>query len=129
MSLELRETSGKVIGCAIAVHRELGPGFMEGIYVRALAIELRHAGIRFRCQVDHEVAYRRQEVGSLKLDLLVDDCLIVEVKAIADLADIHFAQTRSFLKAFDLKHALLLNFATMPLTIKRVIADQGARAR
>ena len=121
MALELEELTERVIGCAITVHRTLGPGFLEAIYERALAAELRHNGLDAEYQRECSIVYRNEEVGLQRIDLLVEDCLVVELKAISALADIHFAQTRSYLKALKLKHGLLLNFATMPLTIKRVI--------
>ena len=123
MTLELEDLTSRVIGCAIAVHRELGPGFLESIYEQALLVELRHAEISVRHQEEHSVLYRGTEVGLQRFDLLVDNALIVELKAIKALEHIHFAQTRSYLKALNLKHGLLLNFASMPLTIKRVIYD------
>ncbi len=128
MPLELEELTSQVIGCAIEVHRTLGPGFLESIYEQALLVELKHAGISVRFQEDVPVRYREVEVGQHRFDLLIEDQLIVELKAIKSLEDIHFAQTRSYLKALGLKHGLLLNFAAMPLTIKRVIADPDARA-
>ena len=121
MALELEELTERVIGCAITVHRTLGPGFLEAIYERALAVELRHNGLDAEYQRECSIVSRNEEVGLQRIDLLVEDCLVVELKAISALADIHFAQTRSYLKALKLKHGLLLNFATMPLTIKRVI--------
>ena len=125
MTLELQDLTERVIGCAIAVHRTLGPGFLEGIYERALLIELRHASIKTQFQQEHPIVYRGEEVGRQRFDLLVEERLVVELKAIKSLQDIHFAQTRSYLKALKLKHGLLLNFATMPLTIKRVIYEPG----
>ena len=125
MALELAELTERVIGCAITVHRTLGPGFLEGIYERALVVELRHGGIGFEFQHERPVIYRGEEVGRQRYDLLVEDCLVVELKAITDLENIHFSQTRSYLKALRLKHGLLFNFGTMPLTIKRVIYEDG----
>jgi GxxExxY protein len=118
--LELEELTGKIIGAAIRVHKELGPGFVESIYEEALALELQAAGIPFERQKVVRVRYRGQVVGEHRLDLLVAQAVVVELKAISELEDIFFARTRSYLKALDLKHGLILNFATMPLTIKRV---------
>ena len=123
MSLELEDLTSKVIGCAITVHKELGPGFLESIYENALIVELEQAGLHVRYQEEHPVTYRGVEVGLQRFDLLIEGVLIVELKAIKTLEDIHFAQTRSYLKALNLRHGLLLNFATMPLTVKRVIFD------
>ena len=118
--LELEELTGKIIGAAIRVHKELGPGFLESIYEEALALELTAMGIPFERQKVIHVTYRGQPVGEHRLDLLVDKAVVVELKAVSELQDIFFARTRSYLKALDLKHGLILNFATMPLTIKRV---------
>ena len=118
--LELEELTGKIIGAAIRVHKELGPGFVESIYEEAMAIELQATGIPFERQKLVRVLYLGQPVGEHRLDLLVDKTVVVELKAVSELQDIFFARTRSYLKALDLKHGLLLNFATMPLTIKRV---------
>lgn len=118
--LEHEELTGKIIGAAIRVHTELGPGFIESIYEEALALELQAAGIPFERQKVIRVLYRGQQVGEHRLDLLMDKRVVVEHKAVSELENIFFARTRSYLKALDLKHGLLLNFAAMPLTIKRV---------
>jgi GxxExxY protein len=124
--MELSNLTEKVIGCAIMVHKELGPGFLEGVYEKALIIELRHQGLNCCFQEEHEVCYRGEPVGTHRYDILVEKELVVELKAIKALEDIHFAQVRSYLKALQLKHGLLLNFATMPLTIKRVIFNENS---
>ena len=121
--LELAGLTERVIGCAIAVHKELGPGFLEGIYEQALLIELKQAGLTVESQEKHPVVYRSTVIGRHRYDLMVEDRLIVELKAIKALEDIHFAQVRSYLKALGLRHGLLFNIATMPLTTKRVIFD------
>ena len=118
--LEHEELTGRIIGAAIRVHTELGPGFIESIYEEVLALELQAAGIPFERQMVIRVLYRGQQVGEHRLDLLVDKTVVVELKAVGELENIFFARTRSYLKALDLKHSLLLNFAAMPLTIKRV---------
>ena len=102
------------------MHRELGPGFLESIYETALCLELGASGISFERQKTIPVLFRDTVVGEHRLDLLVEGKLIVELKAVADLDKIHFSVMRSYLKATDLQDGLLLNFATMPLTIKRV---------
>ena len=121
--MEFEELTEKVIGCAITVHKTLGPGFLESIYENALVVELKRVGVQVDSQLSHPVVYRSVEVGLHRIDLLVERKLIVELKATSGLEDIHFAQVRSYLKALDLKHGLLLNFASMPLTIKRVIFE------
>ena len=115
------ELTGKIIACAIEVHKALGPGFLESIYEAALVVELNRAGLRVERQELLPIHYRDVLVGEHRLDLLVEDLIIVELKAISALEDIHFAIVRSYLKAAGLEHGLLLNFATKPLIVKRVI--------
>lgn len=122
MSREIgnRELSGRVIAAAIEVHRALGPGFLESIYEEALCVELSAQGIGFERQRHVPIVYREKIVGEHRLDLLVDKNLIVELKAVSRLEDIHFSIVRSYLKALHLEDALILNFAVVPLGIKRV---------
>ena len=114
------ELSERVIAAAIRVHRELGPGFLEVMYEEALAIELATAGIAFERQKLLPVFYREHVIGEHRLDLVVEGKLILELKAISQLEKIHFAIVRSYLKASGLDDALLLNFASTKLVIKRV---------
>jgi len=115
------ELTGKIIACAIEVHKALGPGFLESIYEAALVVELRRVGLKVEQQKVLPIRYRNVLVGEHRLDLLVEDTIIVELKAISALEDVHFAIVRSYLKAARLEHGLLLNFASMPLTVKRVL--------
>ncbi len=121
MALTHEELTGKIIACAIAVHKALGPGFLESVYEAAMLIELRHAGLRVESQKIVSVYYRGEKVGEHRLDLFVEDLIVTELKAISALEDIHFAIVRSQVKAAGREHALLFNFAKMPLTVKRVI--------
>ena len=121
MLLELAELTEQVIGACIAVHKEKGPGFLESIYENCLKIELRHRGIKAEFQKEVSIHYRSELVGTHRLDVLVNDELVVELKAIKELEDVHFAQVRSYLRATGTKHGLLINFATLTLTVKRVI--------
>jgi GxxExxY protein len=115
------ELTGRIIGCALEVHKALGPGFLESIYEAALLVELKRAGLKVEQQKSLPIFYREILIGEHRLDLFVEDKIVVELKAIAELEDIHFAIARSYLKAAAREHGLLLNFATMPLTVKRVI--------
>jgi len=115
-----KELSGHVIAAAIQVHQTLGPGFLESIYEAALCIELDLRGIHYRRQSIVLVEYRGRPVGEHRLDLLVEGVLVVELKATKTLEDIFFATVRSYMKACGVEAGLILNFATMPLTIKRV---------
>lgn len=121
MPLELEALSSEVIGACIAVHKDKGPGFVEFIYENCLKIELRKRGIKAEFQKEVEIFYEGELVGTHKLDVLINDELVVELKAVKALEDIHFAQVRSYLRATNLKHGLLINFATLVLTPKRVM--------
>jgi GxxExxY protein len=121
MSLELEELTSQVIGACIAVHKQKGPGFLESIYENCLRIEFRKRGIKAEFQKEVKIHYDGEWVGTHKLDILVNHELVVELKAIKALEDVHFAQVRSYLRATELKHGLLLNFAAMTLTVKRVL--------
>lgn len=121
MSLELESLTKEVIGACITVHKDKGPGFLESIYEKCLEVEFKKRGIKAEFQKDIRIFYRDILVGTHKLDILVDERLIVELKAVKALEDIHFAQVRSYLRATKLKHGLLINFATNVLTPKRVI--------
>jgi GxxExxY protein len=125
-ALELSAITDRVIGCAISVHRELGPGFIESIYEQALALEFSAQGIAFAQQKVVPVSYRGTYIGEHRLDFHVEDRLVVELKAVKALEDVHFAIVRSYLKATHLDHGLILNFSTMPLTIKRVLRERPA---
>jgi GxxExxY protein len=120
MKLQNKALTERIIAAAIRVHRELGPGFLESMYEEALAIEFAAAGISFERQKLLPVFYHEHLVGEHRLDFLVEQKVILELKAISALEDIHFAIVRSYLKAANLSNALLLNFATPRLTVKRV---------
>ena len=89
---QFEELSSKIIGAAIQVHRELGPGFLESIYEEALKVELSEHGFHFDCQKEIKIEYLGVEVGTHRLDLLVENKVIVELKAVKELSNIHFAQ-------------------------------------
>ena len=120
--MEHEELTGTIIGAAIAVHRELGPGFLETGEGNALVIELRSRSVAFQSQLSVAVLYRGAEVGTHRLDLFVADEIVVELKAVKDITDVHFAVVRSYLRAVRRKHALILNFAKSTLEAKRVLA-------
>jgi GxxExxY protein len=120
MELGNTKLTDRIIAAAIRVHTELGPGFLEIMYEEALALELASAGLRFERQKLLPVFYREHVIGEHRLDLVVEGKVIVELKAISDLENIHYAIVRSYLKAANLNDALLLNFASTRLTVKRV---------
>jgi len=112
--------SGQVIEAAIAVDTALGPGFIESVYESALAVEFAARGIGFDRQKVIRVQHRGVEVGEHRLDLLVEGCLLVGLKAVRELEDIFFVIGRTQMKAAGIRDGLILNFSTMPLTIKRI---------
>ena len=120
MELQNKHLTERIISSAIRVHKELGPGFVEAMYEEALAIELAAAELTFERQKLLPVFYREHLIGEHRLDFLVEGKVIVELKAISAIEDIHFTIVRSYLKAANLDDALLLNFATARLTVKRV---------
>ena len=118
--LEYEKLSGEIIAAAIAVHKNLGPGFLEAVYENALCLELHARNVPLQRQLIVPVFYRRSEVGAHRLDLVVDERMVVELKAIKTVENIHFAVVRSYLTAIGLDHGLILNFARLTLEIKRV---------
>jgi GxxExxY protein len=124
---ELRdsEMTESIIAAAIAVHRELGPGFLETVYEQALAVEFAIRVIAFVRQKPIPIFYRDHQIGEHRLDFLVENKIVVELKAVETLEKVHFAIVRSYLKAAGLSDALILNFSSMPLTIKRVRRERS----
>lgn len=115
-----KELSSRVIDAAIEVHKALGPGFLELFYEEALCIELSHRGIGFERQKSIPITYRGVQIGEHRIDLLVEGVLLLELKAVAAIEDVFFAIGRSYLKALGLRDGLILNFAAMPLEIRRI---------
>ncbi|OGW03771.1 MAG: hypothetical protein A2889_09110 [Nitrospinae bacterium RIFCSPLOWO2_01_FULL_39_10] len=111
----------RVIKCAIEVHKILGPGFVENIYEKALISEMKQNGLRVEQQLLIPIVYKGKNVGEHRLDLLVEDEVIVENKAVKEFEDIHQAQILSYLKATNKKIGLLINFAKTKIDVKRFI--------
>jgi len=122
MGYDFELLSSQIIEAAISVHKQLGPGFLESIYESAMKVALRHRGIAFDAQKEVTVMFEEEEVGIHRLDLLVAGEIIVELKAIKALEDIHYAQVKSYLKATKLHVGLLLNFISPTLVVKRIVA-------
>jgi len=118
------ELATEVIGCAIAVHRALGPGLLESAYEQCLAYELRQSGFRVEVQKPMPLFYEEVEMDcGYRVDILVEDKLIIELKAVEALNDVHLAQTLTYLKLSDCRLGLLINFNVSVLKngIKRVV--------
>jgi GxxExxY protein len=120
---EVEDTLFRVIGAAIEVHRHLGPGYLESIYHRALCVELRLRGISFEVERRIEVAYKGEVLHGQKLDLIVESLVVVEVKAVSQLEEIHGSQVVSYLRATGLRAGLLINFNAVVLKagIRRIV--------
>lgn len=115
------ELTSKIIGCAMRVHSALGNGFQEVIYQRALAIEMEDSGLLFNREYEMPVYYKQQQIGTRRVDFLVEEVISVELKAVITLEDVHLAQAINYLEAYDLEVGLLINFGSKSLTFKRVV--------
>ena len=110
----------RIIGCAMKVHRTLGAGFQEVIYQRALAIEMEQAKIDFGREVEQPIYYQGEEIGSRRADFIVDNRVVVELKALTALEDVHLAQVKNYVVAYGLGLGLLLNFGGQSLEYRRI---------
>jgi GxxExxY protein len=115
------ELTGKIIGCAMEVHKVLGNGFQEVIYQRALEIEMSSQLIDFKREYEMPIYYKKEQIGLRRVDFLVDDKISVEIKAIIELHDVHLAQAINYLEAYNIEIGLLINFGSKSLQFKRVI--------
>jgi GxxExxY protein len=115
------ELTGKVIGCCMEVHRFLGNGFQEVIYQRALAIEFNRQNISFSREHEMDIYYKGENIGTRRVDFFVEGKVMVELKAIIHLEDVHLAQAINYLEAYGLETGLLVNFGAKSLEFKRVM--------
>jgi GxxExxY protein len=120
MEYQHSETTKQVIAAAMAVHGELGNGFQEVIYQRALAWEMESRKMVFGREVEMPVYYQGMEVGMRRVDFVVDGKVSVELKALVKLDDVHLAQGKNYLEAFNLEVGLLVNFGAKSLEVKRL---------
>lgn len=110
----------KIIGCAMKVHSVLGNGFQEVIYQRALAIEMEKQGLSFQRELEMQLYYDEISIGSRRVDFLVEESVMVELKALIKLEDVHLAQGLNYLVAYKVDKGLLLNFGAQSLEVKRL---------
>ena len=110
----------QIIGCAMKVHKILGSGFQEVIYQRALAIELENAGILFGREVEQPILYQGNQIGSRRADFIVESRVVVELKALTDLENVHIVQAKNYVVAYDFEIGLLINFGAQSLQHKRI---------
>jgi GxxExxY protein len=118
--MTIDELTYKINGCAMKVHNTLGNGFQEVIYQRCLAIELENAGIGFSREAEQTIYYNGIEVGTRRADFVVGNTVIVELKAIINLEDVHLAQAKNYVVAYDFAIGLLINFGASSLQFKKV---------
>ena len=110
----------KIIGCAMKVHSALGNGFQEVIYQRALAIEMRQQGLNFKREMEMTIFYKGEDIGTRRVDFFVEDIIMVELKALIILEEVHLAQAMNYCQAYNLPIGLLINFGAKSLEFKRV---------
>lgn len=113
----------RTIGCAIEVHKALGPGLLESLYQKAMCIEMAAKGLAFKREVPIVVTYRDIPLDGQRLDLLVENCVVVELKAVVRLERIHRAQVISYLHSAKLRAGLLINFRVpiLPMELQRIV--------
>ena len=110
----------RIIGCVVQVHRTLGPGFVESIYHKALLLELRSSGLQVQTEREVVVRYLGEEVGRHRIDLIVEEAVVLELKAVPQLVAVHYAQVRSYLRASGLRVGLLVNFGRERADFRRI---------
>jgi len=115
------EITAKIIGCAMEVHKIMGNGFQEVIYQRALVIEMLQKGLDFTREHEMKIYYKGADIGTRRVDFFVEDKVMVEIKAVIQLEDVHLAQAINYLEASGLEVGLLLNFGARSLQYKRVM--------
>lgn len=115
------ELTGKIIGCALEVHKSLGNGFQEVVYQRALAIEMRLQGLSFEREKEMPLSYKGHDIGTRRVDFFVEGLIMVELKAVIQLEDVHLAQAINYLEAYHMEVGLLINFGSRKMDFKRVM--------
>ncbi|MCF8266567.1 MAG: GxxExxY protein [Ignavibacteriales bacterium] len=120
MEKNINNITHKIIGCAMQVHNTLGNGFQEVIYQRALAIEMRLAELSYQREMEMPIFYREEQIGTRRVDFFVEDCVMVELKAMEKIEDVHKAQAINYLEAYNIADGLLINFGGPSLEFKRL---------
>ena len=121
--LKHADITGKIIGAAFEVHKFLGNGFQEVIYQRALAYEMSEAGLSFAREIEQDIFYKDlpEPIGRRRADFVVEGKVLVELKAVKHLEEVHWAQVLNYLKAYRLEVGLLINFGSKSMTLKRLV--------
>jgi len=118
------DLTGKIIGCAMQAHSTLGNGFQEVIYQRCLAIEMGKQNLTYQREIEMPIHYDDIEVGTRRADFLVEEKVLVELKAITELDKVHLAQALNYLEAYKMEVGLLINFGATRLQFKRLIHNK-----
>ncbi|CAG5068581.1 hypothetical protein DYBT9623_01312 [Dyadobacter sp. CECT 9623] len=121
------DLTGRIIGCAMEVHRYLGNGFQEVVYQRALSIELEMNGIKFEREMEMPLSYKGFSIGKRRVDFFVEKTIMLEIKAVKELEDVHLAQAINYLEAYKTEIGLLINFGNTSLQFKRVMKPKPKR--
>ena len=121
--LKYKDITEKIVGASFEVHKFLGNGFQEVIYQRALAWELSQAGLSFAREIEQDIFYKKltEPIGTRRADFVVEGKVLVELKALVELEDVHLAQVLNYLKAYKLEVGLLINFGSKSLAFKRLV--------
>lgn len=114
------ELTYSIIGCAMKVHNKLGNGFQEVVYQRSLAIEMERVGINFQRELEQTIYYDEFNVGTRRADFVVENMLIIELKALINLEDVHLAQAKNYVVAYNFAKGLLINFGAVSLQYKLI---------
>mgnify|MGYP000880672987 FL=1 len=118
--MKYEDLTRKIIGCAMKVHSTLGNGFQEVIYQRALAIEMTKQGLGFQREMEMTIFYESEDIGTRRVDFFVEDNIMIELKALIAVEDVHLAQAMNYCQAYNLPIGLLINFGAKSLEFKRV---------
>lgn len=126
VDLKYQDITKKIIGASFDVHSFLGNGFQEVIYQRALSHEFQKAGLSFQREIEQQIYYKDvpKPIGTRRADFVVENKVLVEIKAVIELEDVHIAQALNFLKAYKLEVGLLINFGSKSMTFKRLVLTQ-----
>ncbi len=123
--MTIDELTYKINGCAMKVHNTLGNGFQEVIYQRCLAIEMKRAGLEFEREKEQKIYYDQFEVGTRRADFVVENSVIIELKALTNLEDVHLAQAKNYVVAYNFPIGLLINFGATSLQVKKIYNNKS----
>ena len=118
--MKYQDITQKIIGAAMEVHKTLGNGFQEVIYQRALEIEMHNLGLNYIREYEMDIIYKKERIGGRRVDFFVENCIMVELKALIQMEDVHLAQAINYLEAYNVDIGLLINFGGKSLEFKRV---------